>query len=350
MSSGLGVIEQSFAERTSTPTLLSAAAYRLPRLALAIALALVPAVVVMGGALLSHSFREAVTDHRNVQETFARFVSATATASAISVSVAVLTMRRELRGVASHRRRHKDNMELRHEVASAAGAESAPLVVADFLALALENVRAAGAKVAQSAGRAADEIVVEDATLAQYLRVLDRRCVSVGRELKRKRSNPDLLLGAALDFEYEVTLQLARRFARAPGVSEETRADLATLHLRLDDYLAAAKYVKTLDLEWGLSRMSIALLTTSLPAVIVAGLMTLSYGEGAVATLGKTGAAALVALALAVVVLPLAEFASYLLRFVFVNENTLPTDAFVLGPEEAQLVRDLDADDPTPTG
>jgi hypothetical protein len=84
--------------------------------------------------------------------------------------------------------------------------------------------------------------------------------------------------------------------------------------------------------------MSTAITLTSLPAIVTAAGMVLLYGDGAPEALGRVGAAALVAAAFAVVLLPLACFASYTLRFVFLSENTLPTELFVLGPEEPDAI------------
>ena len=97
--------------------------------------------------------------------------------------------------------------------------------------------------------------------------------------------------------------------------------------------------LKTLDMQWGLSRMSHGILLTTIPALSVAAAMTLAYGEGAEQALGRLGASALVCAALAACLFPIAIFVSRLLRFVFVNQNSLPTQGFVLGPDEPALLR-----------
>jgi len=88
--------------------------------------------------------------------------------------------------------------------------------------------------------------------------------------------------------------------------------------------------------------MSITILLTTIPSLAVSAGMVLLYGEGAVEAWGVPGAALLVAGALAVVLVPIGAFVSYLLRYVFINQYTLPADGFVLGPEEPEV---LDAPD-----
>lgn len=68
--------------------------------------------------------------------------------------------------------------------------------------------------------------------------------------------------------------------------------------------------------------------------------MVLTYGQGAINALGQTGAAGLVCGALFLALFPLAAFVSYLLRFIVVNQHTLPTNGFVLGPEEDVVARE----------
>jgi hypothetical protein len=97
---------------------------------------------------------------------------------------------------------------------------------------------------------------------------------------------------AFLDMEHEVAAAFARRFLRAdlPAGTAERMARVRELLSRVE---LLSRYTKKLDTEWGLSRLSHAMLATTVPAVLVAAFMTLAYGEGAVQALGTLGAAAL---------------------------------------------------------
>ena len=62
--------------------------------------------------------------------------------------------------------------------------------------------------------------------------------------------------------------------------------------------------------------MAMTITLSAIPSVVVAAAMVLVYGKGAVDAFGMLGAGAIVAAALAVVLLPIAMFVSYVLRFV----------------------------------
>jgi hypothetical protein len=157
--------------------------------------------------------------------------------------------------------------------------------------------------------------------------------------MKVARDRPDRLLLAALDLESEATVHLADRFARMERLTASARESLAGLREQLDDFALAQRFMKALDVQWSLSRMCIAILASTIPGVAVAAAMTLIYGAGAPAALGEAGTAVLVCGALAIVVFPVACFVSYILRFLIVNQYTLPADGFLLGPEAWRLYR-----------
>ncbi|MEA3200459.1 MAG: hypothetical protein QOE90_1887 [Thermoplasmata archaeon] len=350
MTDARGVIGQPFLDRVRAPTAWAVVGFRVPRAALAFGLALVPLVIVLLAAWLGPAeLAKAITSQKNVQETFARFVTAVATASAIAVSVASLTLNREMKGLHTLRERHEANEAFRARLRKATGRNYAPVTVSGFLAALLQTI----AREAREAQAVADETTLalreEDISLGELLALMERRALETAARLDAVRRNPDHVLGAALDFEADVTSHLARRFAReAP--TEALREALTSLHEQLADYNVATRYVKTLDTSWGLSNMSWAILVATIPSILTAAFMVLAYGDGAISALGRLGAAALVGAALSVVILPLGFFVSYVLRFVFLNEHTLPTDGFVLGPDADDMVQRRPARRPARVG
>ncbi|HWH08039.1 MAG TPA: hypothetical protein VNX21_02500, partial [Candidatus Thermoplasmatota archaeon] len=280
---------------------------------------------------------KAMTDARNVHDAFSRFVSAVATASAIAVSVATLTLGRDLKGLRTQAARREANDAYRERVREASGLPRAPLALPGFLALAARNVQEA-ARAARRAAAGSLDARAAGVPLGAFLDALEAAAGRTARELAAAGRHPNRVAERALDVEEEATTQLLRGYRRLDGLSPEAQRRLADLEEAVADLVLGAKYAKTMDVQWGFSRMAIAITTTSLPAIVVATLMVLAYGQGAVDALGATGAAALVAGAFGVVLLPLACFASYILRFVFLHQHTLPTDAFVLGPEEPDAV------------
>lgn len=342
MENVLSLMQRPFRDRVRSPRGWSAVAYVMPRWALALLMALVPALLVLAGGVLGpDELARAITSRDNVQQTFARFISAVATASAIAVSVTTLTLGRELRGLQKQQERSQTAIEFRERVRRAAGRDSLPLSLGGVVGVAAQSARDTARRVRRTATR--DELLtrVEGVTLGEYLDVVEAASDATRARLAAVdgAKHPHRLARAALDHEEEVGLRLARWFARQDRLSSEVIALLDDLHARLEDIVTATKYVKTLDTQWGFSRMSLAITVSTVPSIVTAAFMTLAYGDGFEAAFGRAAAVALVAGALFVVVLPLAVFASYIMRFVFLNEHTLPTASFVLGPEERDVVR-----------
>jgi hypothetical protein len=331
----LAIVTSRFRDRIDAPRWWTYVAFTMPRLRLALLVALVPAVALFVAALLAPAeLARAVTRPENVHETFARFVSAVATASAIAVSIASLSFRGELKGIRSQRERHEANERYRDRVRAASGEPSAPITIASFLAFAFDSLRDEVARVRASASPDALATRAEGVTLGDFLDAVDRTAARCARKVVRVGRSPTKLAGAAYDFEEEVTSHYARVFARDERLPRDVRDGLQATCERLDDIVTATKYAKTLGMSFGMGRMSLSIALASIPSIATAALMTLSYGEGAVNAWGTWGAAALVALAFAVVLYPMAVFVSFITRFLFLNQHSLPTDAFVLGPEE----------------
>jgi hypothetical protein len=331
-------MEKSFVQRVHAPNLLAWVGFRMNRAPLAFILAAIPLALVVGAVAAGpHELAKAILTQRNVQETFARFISAVATASAIAVSIASLTLGRELKGVGTLRDRHDENEEFRQRMREASHRDHTPLSVGGFLRVTAEAI-AADARLALESASSVDLAMQEErVSLRELLESIERRATEAAARFDAVRTRPDKLLEAALDFEADVTCHMTRRFRRNASTAP-LREALEGLEDRLMDYVIASRYTKTMVTSWGLSNMSWAIMVSTIPSILTAAFMVLAYGDGAQAALGSVGAGALVGLALSLVMLPLCFFVSYVLRFVFLNEHTLPTDGFVLGPEAWDMV------------
>lgn len=330
---------QDFLQRVRSPAIVGHVLAVWPRWIVSLILALsVPAILLLVALAGPRGFLDALTSPANVHATFARFISAIATASAIAVSVASLTFRRDMRGIDKAEDRGRANEDFRARVREAAGLREAPLLVGELVGEVLAAAAGKARDVRAAAGAALD-VHASGTTLRAYLDTIEARAERAAGRMPRAWARPDTLHRALLDFDQQVTVALARRFARDPHLHGATREGMEELHALLSQYATLAQMVKMLDLEWGLSRMSQTILLSSLPAIGVAAAMTLTYGVGAAAAWGAGGAAWLVCGALAIALYPIAAFISYLIRFVFLNQHTLPTEGFALGPEVAALTR-----------
>ena len=332
-------VRRGFVERVGAPRLWSAVTYVLPRWPLILGLAALPAALLFalvaadpGGIGQRAASRDAV------EATFARFIGGLVTAATIASSVAAVTLSRELKGVQGQREHHRHNQEFRSRVYATSGRRTVPLALGPFLGVQMESVRDA-ARTAR-ARAAPDELrfEAEGASVGELLDSMEERASDAMARAHRAR-RPHHVLRVALDFEQELTHHLARRFSREETLSGSLRAALERLAERIEDATVTTHYAKTLDIQWSLSRMSAAILVSSLVAILVAVGTVLFYPEDMVARAGLAGAGAVLALVLGFAILPVAASVGFLLRVVFVNQNTLPSADFILGPEQPAVAR-----------
>lgn len=341
MEDRLSPLQGGFRKRAHLGRLWAGLAYSQPRNRLMVILALVPALALaLAIALWPQGLGEAATDPENVRAVFARFISAMATVATIAVSVAALVLGRELKGIRGQDESHRTNLRFRDDIRQSAGRRVAPMAFGPFLAMAIDVVgkRAREAREAATAEDLARS--VEGVTLGGFLVFVHEGARAASASVERERHDPNRLLTAALDFEQEVTHHLARAFAREDALPPPVRESMDALAHAIKDVAITTRYVKTLGTQWGLSRMCSAVLLTTIPAVVSAAGLALLYDPYAVDALGVLRAGLLVSAVLAIVMLPLTAVVSHLLRFVFVNQHTLPAEDFVLGPERPDISGD----------
>lgn len=340
MSGARQSVQSGFARRSGIPRLALYLSVRASRTGLALTLALTPALaLLLAAALAPPEFAGALTRTQNVHDTFARFLTAVTTASAIAVSVTTLTLRRELHGIEALRERHESNLRFREHVGKQLRAATPPVMLGPFLAEIVEET----ARLARdSRERLGDALRVErrGVTLGQLLDELQGSCDELAARLRDARSDPDVMMLAVVEREQEVTGILLAEFAEAREIDDDARAAVHRVQETFRSFDTGSAYLKTLATQWGLSRMTRAILLTTLPAIVTSGAMVLTYGDGLPEAIGTLGAATVVCAAFVVALFPVAAFVSYLLRFVLIHQHTLPTAGFVLGPEDAVLAKD----------
>jgi hypothetical protein len=338
MTTPLDAMKQPFLRRLRGPAWWNAFAYRAPRHVVTLGLALAPPLIFLAVALAFPAFRSAATDPQHVRDAFARFISGLITAATIAVSFSALALRRGLKGIGELREHVEADLEFRARIRRDGGHESLPVTIGPFLAVLLRDLARKARSVRDHAGPADLAFERDGVTLRDYLDTLETRALLVARECEETEDEPDSLLAAALDFEQEYASHLARRFARSEALAPPTREGIAALVESLGHCDVARSYVKTLDTQWGLSRMSHAIAVSSFAAIFLAAGLVLGYDAGAAAALGVRGAVGLVALGLFTVAFPLAAFVSHSVRSVFVNQHSLPLGAFALGPEKRAFI------------
>lgn len=284
-----------FAQRVRTSRAWTALALRAPRGLLAVALALLPGLALVAAAILW----PALTEPERVRGAFARYISGLITAATIAVGFATLSLRRGLKGLGELAEHVEADRAFADRVAQLTS-RRAPTGVGPTLAVVLEA----------AATRAREVRATEIAEHVDH----------VARRVREAGGDPDRLLMAALELDAERAVEAAHAEVR----DERLAALLETADI-------ARSYVKTLAMQWGLSRMSQAIALTSIGAVVVATGVVLAYEPAPLAPF-------VLGAALAAVLMPLCVFVSFALRATFVNQHTLPIGHFVLGPENPEAV------------
>ena len=326
----------SFLERSGFGPVRARLFVTWPRRHLAIVLALVPALAALAIILVDPvGLGRLAVGRDHVSSTFARFLSAIATVGTVAVSVASLTLGREIRGIGGQEEHHDANEGFRDRVRNAGQRDILPMRLSSFLA-GLQTVLAEAA--ARARARASEEALAfksEGSTLRQVLDALESRArVDAGRF--RAAREPHEVLLVALDGEPDVAHHLLRGMLRRGEFDPALREELEGIVALLRDAAIGAGYAKTLDFQWGLSRMSVMVLITTLLALVASAAMVLLYPglDGSDAGARAVGGA-IVSVALFLGLLPVTSFVSFLLRAVTINARTLPTADFVLGPERS---------------
>lgn len=283
---------QPFERRIGTPRVWTRFALHTGRGWLALWLVLLPSLALVAGALVLEPVAQGVADAQRMRDTFARFISGLITAATIAVGFATLSMKRGIKGLGELQEHVDADRRFVDRVRELTGKHAAlgvgPLL-GDLLDVVAQRSRAAG------------------------LPDLEAHARDVAARVRAAGIRPDALLIASIELDAESALQLAR----SRGLEDVEEA------MRETD--VARSYIRTLATQWGLARMSQGIAITSFPAVLVATAMVLAYPEG--------GSLLLAAGAFALVMLPLAVFVSFVLRFIFLHQHTLPLGPFVLGPE-----------------
>lgn len=286
----------AFAQRIRPHRAWSYLALEAPRPMVAVALALLAAL----GVLALTRSNPAMTESARVRDTFAPFISGLITAATMAVGFATLSLRRGMKGIGELRDHMRADREYAERVEALIGRD-APVAVGPALVALLD---AASHRARELGG-------VE---LADHLE-------GVSARVRDANGSPERLLLASLELDAESALHAARTHLR-----DERLAEL------IETANVGRSYVKTLGMQWGLSRMSQGIALTSIVAVVVAALLVLSYERGPFAAYAVSGA-------MFAVLLPLAVFVSYAIRFTFVNQHTLPIGHFVFGPENPRLAQ-----------
>ncbi|MCA1812864.1 MAG: hypothetical protein LC624_02800 [Halobacteriales archaeon] len=330
MDDALAPMRMTFLQRVGAPRPWGWLAFAAPRPVVLLLVALAPpaALLLLVGA--EPSLGRTLLNAENVRNDFGRWVAAVASVAVIAVSIASVAFRKELRSLRELREHREQNHEFHDRIGHG---REAPVAIGPLLGEALLGVASAADRVEESAEPG---LVVDGVALRDYLGVLRASVTRVHARAVRAGRDPAKLYAALLDVEDEQADHLAMRFrAASPGPAGEAWSELRE---RLEDVAVGRGYVKTLSLEWGFSRMSSAIMLTLVPALTTAMMMSLLYSAEVAEALGTRGAALLIAGALFVFALPMGAFLSSLLRYIFVNQYTLPSAGFVLGPEEPELV------------
>lgn len=336
MRSSLDAIRAPFVRRLNTPRWWSLIAFGANRVALLLVLAAVPAALAVAIVLAGGPLARTIVDPERVRDIFSRVVPGLITAATLSVGFAALSLRRGIKGIGELREHAKEDERYREEVQAMLRRARMPVGVPEFLATMLDDISRAAERALASAGAARD-VEHDGARLGDALALIRDNARGAARLVRQRRADPDAALAAAMNLELEMTLHLTRAFAGDARVPEPARRELGALSDALRAQAVGQSYLRALATQWGLSRMVQVIVVTSFVGIVAAMFIALGYGQDVPLAWGDAVAGGVLAAGLFLITLPVAAFASYTLRFVFLNEHSLPLGEFILGPENAAV-------------
>lgn len=144
---------------------------------------------------------------------------------------------------------------------------------------------------------------------------------------------------AALDYNYARKMHDLRRLGEEyeDDLSDEQRRTFRETLEALTMFGPAREHIKTFYFQWALVKLSRAILTAAVPALVVAGGMVVFVDATSVPgyLFGVDYMIWVVALAFTIAVMPFLLFVSYILRVATVAQQTLAMGPMVLRDSES---------------
>jgi len=281
--------------------------------------------------------RTIAADRDGFQLLFSAFIGAIITGTSVVVTINQLVLSQELGAVGDQRSRMRQSVEFRADVESKLSAATVSPEPAAFLSELTEGIQ----ESAETLRQTADDSDVADA-LDTYVDPLQETTEQVTTNLSGAQFGTFGVLWAVLDFNYSEQIHELRQIKHeyADACSEETDAAIDDLLKRLELFGPAREHFKTLYFQWELINLSRALLYSSVPALVVMGVLIMYVDETALTgTLGGVDTLVWVASGgFTVGIAPFVVFTVFIIRIASVAKRTLAMGPFILQETDREAV------------
>ncbi|MGM0604065.1 MAG: hypothetical protein ACQETB_00175 [Halobacteriota archaeon] len=315
---------------------------------------LVFGAVTLVGAARPNAFRAVVESDPIVGELFVGFLTATITTVALVVSLGQLVLSQELGAVGDQRQRMDEAMAFRRAVESYLDRPIGPADPAAFLGAMLSIVRDRATTLRSIK---ANEPIADN-PIDSYTDELIARTETIEQSLESASFGTFAVISAALNFDYSRFLHEGRQLRAERTVTIEADegsegADAARANpdegsgtanpdegeSAFEELLAVLKlfgpareHFKTLYFQWELIELSRSIMYAAIPALLACVVVTLFVDPARVigTTLGVDRLVWVVAVGIAVTLVPFFILLSHMFRIVTVAKQTLAIGPFIL--------------------
>ncbi|WP_255195224.1 hypothetical protein [Halorarius litoreus] len=287
-------------------------------------------VTLQAAGTLYPTVEGAIRSSDSVDTLFQGFLTATITGVTLVLTLNQLVLSQELGAVGDQRERMEGAMRFREDAADLLDAPVAPARPSQFLRGFVQvagqrarDLREAVATESPAAGAVADltDSLVENAE-------------QVSEELEGAQFGEFEVVSAALDFNYSWKVFAAQRIDAeyGDGLDEDAHEALDQLTEVLRLFGPAREHFKTLYFQWELINLSRAIMTASLPALVVSVFMIAFFNDATFGgtTLGLQNLVLAFTVGSTVAVAPFVILLAYVLRVATVTKHTLSIGPFIL--------------------
>lgn len=238
------------------------------------------------------------------------------------VSINQLILSREFQSAGEVRKQIGEFREFHEDVEAATGVPSAPPEPTQLLKLLVVDINTHATALSEAISNHSDD---EFQTLIEeYVRHVEESSDHIADTLEKTDFGTFNALSAAIEYNDAWQLYAARQLRNRydSSMSEEALAELDSLLDALQRFRVAREHFKTTYLQRELTQFSQLTIVYGIPSVIAAMLVALVYADFGGATFSLTYMPYVTSALIAVVVLPLAVLAAYILRTAAITHRT----------------------------
>jgi len=238
------------------------------------------------------------------------------------VSINQLILSQEFASAGDAREQLEGVMNFRADVAEAAGVPASPASPSRLLELLVESNRNHAKSLADAVSDYDDTDVRE--LIIRYANTIEENADRVDETLEHTKFGTFRSVSAAIGYDAAWQLYVARNLhgRYKESLSEEARTELDELIQSLELFVTTREHFKTTYLQKELTRFSQLTIYTGVPAILSAMTIGFVYADLTGPTIGAAYLPFVVSALVAIVVLPLALLAAFILRTATVTRRT----------------------------